>query len=99
MKKYARIITLLLAVSLYTQLLACGDTVDDGSESVTTETTAPETEKPYLDNLGEYDFDGQDFTMLIARTSVRYHSPRRRPEMWSATRFTTATPKYPNASM
>ena len=75
MKKYARIITLLLAVSLYTQLLACGDTVDDGSESVTTETTAPETEKPYLDNLGEYDFDGQDFTMLIRETKLQYINP------------------------
>ncbi len=75
MKKYARIVMLLLAVSLYTQLLACGDTVDDGSESVTTETTAPETEKPYLDNLGEYDFDGQDFTMLIRETKLQYINP------------------------
>ena len=46
MKKYARIIILLLAVSLYTQLLACGDTVDDGSESVTTETTALKPRSP-----------------------------------------------------
>ena len=75
MKKYARIITLLLAVSLYTQLLACGDTVDDGSESVTTETTTPETEKPYLDNLGEYNFDGADFTMLVRETRVNDIAP------------------------
>lgn len=74
MKKYARIVTLLLAVSLLTQLLACGDTVDI-ADDVTTETTAPETEKPYLDNLGEYDFDGQDFTMLIRETKLQYINP------------------------
>ena len=64
----------LLVVSLVLSVYSCEDSIDNDTE-VITETTTPETEKPYLDNLGEYDFDGADFTMLVRETRVNDIAP------------------------
>ena len=78
-KTASRIATLLLA-AMTLQLFACGSgagTTDTGNEtsSGNTETTAPETEKPFADNLGEYDFGGTDFTMLVRETRNDFICP------------------------
>ena len=76
MKRPAQITTILLLTALSLQLLACGDTENSGNETDTsTESSATETEKPFLDNLGEYDFNGQDFTMLIRENKVDTTAP------------------------
>lgn len=64
----------LLVVSLVLSVYSCEDSIDNDTE-VITETTTPETEKPYLDNLGEYNFDGADFTMLVRETRVNDIAP------------------------
>lgn len=64
----------LLVVSLVLSGYSCEDSIDNDTE-VITETTTPETEKPYLDNLGEYNFDGADFTMLVRETRVNDIAP------------------------
>lgn len=64
----------LLVVSLVLSVYSCEDSIENDTE-VITETTTPETEKPYLDNLGEYNFDGADFTMLVRETRVNDIAP------------------------
>ena len=70
MRKTASRIAALLLAAMKLQLFACGNdagTTNTGNDTSSgdTETTAPETEKPFADNLGEYDFGGTDFTMLV----------------------------------
>ena len=68
-KLTVRIISIAVLCALAAQAAACGETGGEKETSADSEqTTAPETEKPYADNLGEYDFGGKDFTMLV-RTS------------------------------
>lgn len=73
MRKTASRIAALLLAAMTLQLFACGNdagTTNTGNDTSSgdTETTAPETEKPFADNLGEYDFGGADFTMLVRET-------------------------------
>ena len=80
MRKTASRIAALLLAAMTLQLFACGSgagTTDTGNEtsSGNTETTAPETEKPFADNLGEYDFGGTDFTMLVRETRNDFICP------------------------
>ena len=64
--KRSRYVSLFLLAALAIQTVACGGTPTGGEVTSTdTESTAPETEKPFLDDLGEYDFGGKDFTMLV----------------------------------
>ena len=70
MRKTASRIAALLLAAMTLQLFACGNdagTTNTGNDTSSgdTDTTAPETEKPFADNLGEYDFGGTDFTMLV----------------------------------
>ena len=68
-KLTVRIISIAVLCALAAQAAACGETGGEKETSADSEqTTVPETEKPYADNLGEYDFGGKDFTMLV-RTS------------------------------
>ena len=68
-KLTVRIISIAALCALAAQAAACGETGGEKETSADSEqTTVPETEKPYADNLGEYDFGGKDFTMLV-RTS------------------------------
>ena len=73
MRKTASRIAALLLAAMTLQLFACGNdagTTNTGNDTSSgdRETTAPETEKPFADNLGEYDFGGADFTMLVRET-------------------------------
>ena len=66
MKNSARSLTLILLAALTAQTFACGSEPTGGETTpADTESTAPETEKPFADDLGEYDFGGADFTMLV----------------------------------
>lgn len=63
-----RITAFVLAIILLTTLaVSCSDKTDKagGGDTVATETEA-ET-KPYLDSLGEYNFNGEDFTVLCRK--------------------------------
>ncbi len=74
-----RIISLLLLTSILTAV-SCGSTdtgnptTDSGTDS-TTEPQSVDTEKPYLDDLGEYDFGGKDLNMLVRETRVTAIAP------------------------
>ena len=71
-----KIITLLLLAALAAQLFACGSEPAGGEDTTAdTESTAPETEKPFLDDLGEYDFGGKDFTMLVRDSKYNFIAP------------------------
>ena len=70
MNRHSKYISLLILAAMAVQLIACGSEPSGNSETTADSgtTAAPETEKPFADNLGEYDFGGKDFTMLV-RTS------------------------------
>ena len=62
----SKILLVSLLCMIAAQSAACGDSQQpSGGDTQTTESSAPETEKPYADNLGDYDFGGKYFTMLI----------------------------------
>lgn len=66
-----KIIALLLLVSMLSGM-SCGSVTDgSGTETDVSGTDGPvtaETEKPFLDDLGEYDFGGRDVAFLIRET-------------------------------
>ncbi|MCI8388496.1 MAG: extracellular solute-binding protein [Clostridiales bacterium] len=65
MKKF---VALCLLMGMVINIASCQSTPSSNPGNDTndsTDTTAPEIEKPFLDNLGEYNFGGADFTMLV----------------------------------
>lgn len=61
---------LLLITTLAGMSCGSGSGAADTMDSDSTGTTAPETEKPFADDLGEYDFNNADFTLLVRETRV-----------------------------
>lgn len=66
-----RLISLTILASLILSCASCGTDQDQGKETTASQdTTDAVTEKPFLDNLGEYDFGGAECTFLVRETRI-----------------------------
>lgn len=75
--KLFRITSALLAILTLASAASCGggDTGDGTTDAVSGETTAAVTEPAepeFIDGLGEYDFGGEDYNMLIRENRVQH---------------------------
>ena len=73
MRSFIKPTSVLLLTAILASMSACGGAASTADTTAAdTTTAAPETEKPYLDNLPEQDFGGVDFTMLIRETRADF---------------------------
>lgn len=70
-----RLISLTLFAAILLGCTACGDNGEKEDGGVITTTNEETTEKPFLDSLGEYDFEGAECTFLVRETRINDFFP------------------------
>lgn len=75
-KMNKRLTSLTILLSLILTAVSCGNNSDVENKNTDAGTSeAQTTEKPYLDSLGEYDFEGADVTFLVRETRIEDYFP------------------------